>query len=143
MDAIRIVYSQHYDPAKGRFQSLSFKPHRNGEPISIISEDCIIRSGRSICQHLRTFYAKREPVILWRFSTDILPGGGRVEQEDSSSGDPCHHNIVGLSVKTAHDIFIQCASGLENMWICNGDALARLSKTEAEYWHSVTSIPDE
>ena len=62
-----------------------------------------------ICKHIARFYPgiAGNPAIFWKFSSTQLPAGHELQQQDSQSGDKCHHNIFNVSDKSAKDILKQ------------------------------------
>ena len=72
MDAIRIISTEFYDRERGRFQSCAFDKS-SGEQggISILDRECILESGRSVCEHMRHYYGVRidQALVFWQFST--------------------------------------------------------------------------
>jgi hypothetical protein len=96
MQAIRIFHIRHYDRHRKRFRSQAFTRFGNG--ISIIDEECILASGRTVCEHIKFYYptTASEPPIFWRFSTDLLPAPYRIVPEISTAGDKCHYDIQEL-----------------------------------------------
>jgi hypothetical protein len=76
MEFIRIIHRDHYDPDRGRFQSLAFKPSRDGSGISVIDVNCILQIGLSICEHIGKYYqsvAGSTPHIFWNINSKMLP----------------------------------------------------------------------
>lgn len=135
MEGIRILNKRHYDRRLQRFTSLAFNNTGDNPGISIISRECILLAGRTICEHIRKYYGgtASEPPIFWCFTTEILPTGYRLEQEDSLSGDTCHYNIKGLSDKQAKKLFMKFAEKLEAFRICHNDGSHRtLARKDVE-----------
>ena len=124
MEAVRILNPIHYDLRQQRFNSTAFRPSSvaHGGGISVISVDCIDAGGRTICEHLHTFYAKTAGTtpVYWRFSTEVLPDGHQLEQEDSPTQDDCHYNIRGLSKSDARRVFKSATANLDGVSVCNG-----------------------
>lgn len=137
MEYIRLLHKRHYDHHRGRFQTLVFKNTsrpRGGPGISVISVQCILDAGRTLCQHIREYYARvaDEPPIFWRFSPHILPSGYRLEPQESDTGDVCHYNIVGLSDKQAEDYFRERAADLPSFRICSNHADRPLAERDLQ-----------
>lgn len=109
MEIIRILnIEKHYDRRERRFTSLAFKNSSGTNPgISVVSRECIQETSNIVCSHISRFYSAvaGEPVIFWCFIEDILPEGYRLEQENSSTGDSCHYNIMGLTDAIAKRFF--------------------------------------
>jgi hypothetical protein len=112
MELIRLIRKDDYwDNNLGRFQSFAFSNSSKGG-ISVIDKDCILASGRNVCDHIRTFYAKSltgSPPVYWEFDRELLPDKCHLEQKTTESGDYCHHNIHGLSDNKAGKL-------LKNNW---------------------------
>jgi hypothetical protein len=135
MEGIRILNKRHYDRRLHRFTSVAFKNTGGDNPgISIIKSECIRRSGRTICNHIRLFYGTvaSTPPIFWCFSTEILPAGYQLEQEDSPIGDDCHYNIKGLPDKQAKRLFKPYAGDLNNFSICENGTFRPLTRQDVE-----------
>ena len=121
MEIIRLLHIRHYDRRKQRFTSPAFKNFGNG--ISVIDQQCISNSGRTICEHIIAYYQSvaSEPPIFWQFSSDILPQRSSIVPEVSTTGDICHYNIQGLSDKQARQFFKEYCCGITQLLICRPD----------------------
>ena len=124
MEAIRILNPIHYDYVKKRFNSTAFRESSagHGGGYSVVSVDCIDAGGRTICEHLRTYYAETGGTapVYWRFSTRVLPDGYQLEQETSPTQDDCHYNIRYLRRKDAERVFKAETANLSGVSICDG-----------------------
>lgn len=121
MQAIRLLHIYHYDNKRRRFRSTAFQNSSSNPPgISIISAECISRSGSAICEHIALFYSPvaGHPTIFWIFSTEILPDGHTLTQAPALTGDECHYNIHGLTDKQARDVFLRAQFTVEDFRIC-------------------------
>lgn len=87
--------------------------------LSIISKDCVISSGKSICEHIRTYYQSFDPPMYWEFDEKILPTDCSIEQKTSRSGDVCHHNVLNLSHTESRNLSNYCK--IEEVQFCNID----------------------
>jgi hypothetical protein len=72
------------------------------------------------------------PPIFWQFSTEILPTCCRVEQQDSSTGDHCHYNILGLTDNQAKQILVEQTRNLANLCVCVANCENPLHKSDLE-----------
>src|SRR5262245_14865291 len=102
MEYVRFLHPKHFDsrPTQNRFKSLAFRNSSNGGGCSIVQLGCVNATGKSICDHARTYYSpevRGEPPIFWIFGEDNLPDGYRLEQKRSASGDDCHYNLHNVS----------------------------------------------
>ena len=106
MGFIRVIHQKHYDPDKGNFKSLAFKPSSDGSGISVIDEKCISQSGIGVCEHINRFYKDLagKPPIFWRIPTEELPENHRFIQRTSTTGDACHYNLTGISEKESRTL---------------------------------------
>jgi hypothetical protein len=109
MEFIRIIHQSHYDPDKGRFTSLAFKPSSDGSGISVIDAICISQTNTSVCEHIKKYYksVSGDPPIFWNINSKIFPEKCEFIQQTTKTGDVCHYNIVGLSEKEARIILRQ------------------------------------
>ncbi len=123
MGYIRVIHQHFYDPDRGRFQSLAFRPSSDDSGISIIDEECVLRTSPSICDHIEKFYhdIAGNPPIFWIFYANILPEACKFIQQTSDSGDECHHNLIGLTDKQARNIFKQVTLNAFRICTANGD----------------------
>ena len=130
MRLIRIINVVHYDHRKQRFASLAFK-NSTGGGISVISQECILEQGRTVCHHIKTFYpppTSSEPAIFWALEENSLPTGYRLEQQPSTSSDICHYNIEGVADKSARALMIRCQ--LHEFQICENGTSHTLTTPE-------------
>ena len=121
MALIRLISKIHFDRNKDRFKSLAFKNSSlsRGGGISVIKEECILERSKSICSHIRRYYHQTvgEPYIFWEIPSDALPSSSyELEEQTSTSGDECHHNIQGISDQQARGIFM--AVRISDLQIC-------------------------
>src|SRR5436190_11854719 len=107
MGFIRLIHQRHYDPDRREFKSPAFKPSHDGSGISVIDTKCIERTSGSICEHIASYYSgvSGTPPIFWNISPQILPEMCRLVQQKTDTGDDCHYNLIGLSIKQARAIF--------------------------------------
>jgi hypothetical protein len=108
MRIIRIVHIREYDWRRDEFKSLAFKNRSDGSGISVIDRDCVDRTGRGVCNHIRYYYgctAASEPPLYWEFLSSKIPHEHRLENETSASGDICHYNLKGLTKSQARNFF--------------------------------------
>ena len=120
MEVIRLLHIRDYDPQFGRFRSEVFRNSSDGSGISVFTLVCAIGASGSGCEHARRFYPTRyvEPPIFWLINMTELPNCDLI-QKTSSSGDACHHNLVGLSDNAARRFFK--AHDVGSYFICNGN----------------------
>jgi hypothetical protein len=45
--------------------------------------------------------------MFWEFNPSAIFAGCRLVQEDSTTGDPCHHNLLAVSDKAARNHFVK------------------------------------
>jgi len=71
----------------------------SGGGISCIDVECIEKGNRTICEHIREFYAKvhGEPVVYFIFSYDDLPPEVSIVFRPSVSGDNCHRDLENFT----------------------------------------------
>ena len=98
----------------------------------MIDRQCIFASGRTICEHIRTYYptAASEPPIFWIFSTDILPQPSILVSTISTTGDECHYDIRQLSDKQRRDVFETHAHNIAGLSICSDDGSYQVPTVE-------------
>jgi len=80
----------------------------------------MVASSGSVCEHIRRYYAGLggpDPV-LWHLDSGDFPSSCSLAQQDSSSGDQCHYNIVGLSNNKAGKLFKRLSSNLRDLYVC-------------------------
>jgi hypothetical protein len=125
MDFIRVIHQKHYDPDKGRFTRLAFRPSSDGSGISVFEKGCALRASHSICEHIERFYLSitGDPPIFWEIPHQKLPEKCQFVQTTSPTGDACHHNIVGLTEKEARDFFKTIS--FEDFRICTEKGMNR------------------
>ena len=77
-------------------------------------------SGAPVCEHARRYYQEESdnPTIFWPFPANILPPCHRLEQENSTTGDICHYNILGLSKRRARAFFKGFCVQPDDLRIC-------------------------
>ena len=134
MDVIRLLKGCHYDRRLRRFQSVAFRPSSSDGGISVIDAECIQRSGASVCEHVRRYYQREngDPAIFWTFSTEILPACHCLEHTDSTAGDACHYNILGMSTTRARTFFKNSCVPPDALSICNNGTHRPLSWEDVE-----------
>lgn len=77
--------------------------------------------------------------MFWEVPPEILGRQGcSLEQIDSVSGDPCHHNIMGIPEKEARRIIIKVPT--HEFKICDSKGIRPL--TESDLPSVSDSIPD-
>lgn len=120
MEYIRVIHRRHYDRRRKKFQSLAFKNSSNGGGISVIGKECILQRSSTICGHISEYYARiaSEPPIFWEVDEQILPSTCNIVQQESNTGDLCHHNIYGVSDKEARNIIKNVP--VQDFKICKG-----------------------
>jgi hypothetical protein len=69
----------------------------------------------------------KPPFIYWEFSGTILPPTCRISQEDSDTGDRCHHVIYQLKGKPAERLF---PKNLDAFNICDQENNTRILTLE-------------
>src|SRR5688572_12709449 len=121
MELIRLISkTHHWARRKRRFSSAAFKNYRGSdtEPpggVSVIKRQCILDSGREICEHIRTYYPDYQAegtIVFWCFSSLDLPQGYKLIQKTTKSGDVCHYDITGLEDEIYDEWFDQYKSQL-------------------------------
>lgn len=136
MGFIRVIHQQHYDPDKGNFKSLAFKPSSDGSGISVIDEECISQGGIGACEHIDRFYENLagEPPVFWNIPANKLPQNHGFIQSTSTSGDVCHHNLIGVSEREARLLLKQAK--LNDFRICTQDGSHRpLTVSDTMGWN--------
>ena len=121
---VRLVHPKHFSEELSRFKSPAFKD-TDGSGISVVDERCVEALPANLCEHIKAHYTSGisgEPPVFWRFEysesfVQIVP--------DDSAGDPCHHNIVGISDKTARKMITKVK--IEHMEICDGLGIRQLT----------------
>ena len=109
MELARILHPWHYDRNRKRFQSTCFRNY--GDSISLIDIDCIReRVGESgVCPYISEYYEKAsgEPVVYWTLDQEYLEQryGASFQSSVSTSGDPCHVDLRGLSNRQAQRFY--------------------------------------
>jgi hypothetical protein len=63
--------------------------------------------------------------MFWTFSSTDLPYAHSLEQQDSDTGDVCHHNLKGLTEKQANDWFKSRGCEPHHFRICTGNGADR------------------
>lgn len=130
MAFIRVIHPKHYDPRKKRFQSPAFKPSKANK-ISVFEEECAIQASGSKCAHIRKFYptVTGEPPIFWEVpSSTFGKQGCHCEQIISDTGDPCHHNIMGIPEKEARRIIISVPT--HEFMLCDSQGIRPLQESD-------------
>ncbi len=121
MQYIRILPRKQWDPTRGEFKSLAFKPSSDGG-ISVIAKPCADTESNTVCAHIRKKYSQiaDEPPIFWEFSSDLLPDHARFVSTPGPGDDPCHTDIMGLRDQEARKVLK--AASFEEFSICeNGE----------------------
>ena len=127
MRLIRLLNIRHYDSKRGRFTSEAFRTF--GQGVSVFDADCAEQSSGTICSHIAKFYASTagDPATFWEFSKEQLPEQAQVVQEESATGDLCHHDIRGLTTKQERSFFLPFSDQFEQFETCppHGEPLSK------------------
>ena len=91
---VHILSAHQFDPKRGYFTSLAFKPDENGN-VSSVSEDCIKGKGEDACDFLRQYYPDifEELLIFLRFESEQLPAGLHIQHTPSGLDLDCHRDV--------------------------------------------------
>jgi len=118
MEYVRILHPREYKPKLGRFNSGAFT-NSSGGGLSVFERACAIRASKSLCEHIARHYEQVAgfPPIFWPFVTNELPEGWRLEL-DSSRGDDCHFNLMGLHDNALRKFFKRQHVTLEKVRAC-------------------------
>lgn len=121
MEAVRLIAKSHWHKDKRRFVSVAFRNSSGNSGISVFDRECAEKRSGSICQHVNRYYTPPadHTAVFWCFNTSLLPDGVQLIQSDSSSGDDCHYNIIGLSNHNASAFFKNYSSTLALFTICD------------------------
>jgi len=115
---IRILHVRNFDKRKGRFTSVAFRNSSGEGGVSVISQRCVEERGVDICEHIDEYYADvaSVPPVYWVVSGEEVPQAAHFVQEDSPSGDKCHHNMMGCTDKELSDLLK--SKNLRDFTIC-------------------------
>ena len=93
-----------------------------------MGRDCVLNSGRTICNHIRHFYDNPhgEAAIYFEFSK---PADWGIEQIDGPKGDKCHHNLIEVPRKQRRKLMKDAP--LSDYKICNSGDREALTEDKA------------
>jgi hypothetical protein len=102
--------------------------------VSIFDGVCGVNTSGSICAHVLQFYPQKfeEPIIFWAFdSANSLPVHATIVQQNSKTGDVCHHNIQGINREESKSIIY--AVLVNDCSICDNGNVRQLSLKDLEF----------
>lgn len=142
---VRIVHLKHWETHRSRFSFAAFnrskaKSDGSSGGVSVVSADCVRKSERSICEHLRHYYPPNivsDPAVFLPIQSDEFPGG-EMKQETTDSGDECHYNLIWTRSKET--------KFLESFWdkpekliICTDKGERSLDVEDIKAWQAAQS----
>ncbi len=122
------IHPRDFNEETGWFNSTSFKPSSDGSGISVFDCECATRISGTVCEHLARYYSNQTqlPGVYWLLPLAALPSGCIAEQETSTTGDECHHNLKNWS-KGAARFYFKTIS-LETFYICDVNGVRHLER---------------
>lgn len=90
-----------------------------------------------MCCHIDRYYRStisKPPdigaAVSWEIQPDELPLEIALKASESSTGDPCHHDLMNFSRSSARAFFKKYWEQLSNFKICDGKGRRREVKAE-------------
>src|SRR6266478_4225987 len=101
MECIRLINPKKFDRKSNKWFVFAFRNSSDGS-LSVLDHQCIHSFGNTICSHVRKYWTSvpgivGEPIIFWKFYTEIFECDYRVEQQTANNGDVCHVNIWNVT----------------------------------------------
>lgn len=99
----------------------------------MVDTDCVQAIGTPLCDHIAHYYLDigivGDPIYYWKVPTDQLPIKTRIVVKPSTTGDPCHRELRGLTTKQSKDFFRKQRHRFENFHVCQDGIPVNLKPT--------------
>ena len=131
-EVIRLTHPRFFSREHGRFSSSAFRIY--GDGASVICTSCVGKTGASLCAHIAQYYrgVGGEPPVFKRYKTSEFGTGARLEACPSTSGDPCHYDLKGLTNGQLRNLMK--SAPLDSFEICAPDGLRNLAANDTKDW---------